>query len=69
MVSSPEMMAAAAAGEGGGEGGEQRPLSEAEIRELKDMALRESQTLQHCFVAASDTDNGKPAPGESLPEG
>jgi hypothetical protein len=62
IVASPEVAE-------GAEEGTPRSLTDAEVRELKDMALRESQTLQHCFVAASDTDNGKPASGESLPAG
>ena len=45
------------------------PLPAAEVRELKDMALRESPFLQRCFVAASDTDHGRPSLGEYLPAG
>jgi hypothetical protein len=46
-----------------------RPLAEAQLRELKDLAVRESRTLQRCFVAASDTEDGRPADGLSLPAG
>lgn len=45
------------------------PLSPCEVREMKDMALRESPFLQRCFVAASDTDHGRPALGRALPAG
>lgn len=45
------------------------PLPAAEARELKNMALRESPFLQRCFVAASDTDHGRPALGQTLPAG
>lgn len=46
-----------------------RPLAEGEARELKDMAVRESRTLHQCFVAASATEDARPADGQPLPAG